>query len=215
MKCPRCDAPRQPDDKECPRCGIDIAYVEKKLARPVYHHQGKPNTSDGGGDHSPEPPHRVDDTDTARDTERQTEVTAPETEPLFQVTDPKAVPEGGTTPCPKCDFANPDDVTECLRCGIIFKKYERFLEKKRRLLEDASHTTDGLIDPEDLRSAMEQAQEGAQEGAAAEPEAETVKTACPHCGQRYRIRPDQIGITTRCKKCSSIFKIEALASSTP
>jgi predicted Zn finger-like uncharacterized protein len=210
MKCPRCDAPRQPDDTECPQCGIDIAYVEKKMARTTHNHQTEPDASDDGGDPWPEPPPETDSADSARDAEGREEVQAIETRPFNEEVDTKALPTGGSTPCPKCDFANPDGVTECLRCGIIFKKYERFIEKKRRLLEEASHTTDGLIDPEDLRSAMEQAEE-----AVGEPKSETVKTACPHCRQRYRIRPDQIGITTRCKKCSSIFKIEALTLPTP
>ncbi|MFZ7126148.1 MAG: MJ0042-type zinc finger domain-containing protein [Desulfobacterales bacterium] len=95
---------------------------------------------------------------------------------------------------------------ECLRCGIIFEKYGTYLEKKRRLMEEASRTTDGLIDPESIRAAVEESQ-------AAPPASENVKTRCPHCDQRYRIRPDQIGITTRCKKCSSIFKIEILPDS--
>ena len=62
-----------------------------------------------------------------------------------------------------------------------------------------------LLDPETIRAAAESSQ----------PVVETpvmAKTACPHCGQRYKIRDDQIGITTRCKKCSSIFKIETIPS---
>jgi hypothetical protein len=31
MKCPRCDYTRKPGDPECPKCGIDYAYVEKKM----------------------------------------------------------------------------------------------------------------------------------------------------------------------------------------
>jgi predicted Zn finger-like uncharacterized protein len=41
------------------------------------------------------------------------------------------------------------------------------------------------------------------------------RTACPHCAQRYKIRTDQVGILTRCKKCSSIFKIDLLPTIEP
>jgi predicted Zn finger-like uncharacterized protein len=104
--------------------------------------------------------------------------------------------------CPKCGFGNPDQAQECLRCGIIFTKYEAYLEKKRQVEEETNQTTDGLLDPETIRAAAESSQPAAKPAMA--------KTACPHCGQRYKIRNDQVGITTRCKKCSSIFKIETI-----
>jgi predicted Zn finger-like uncharacterized protein len=107
--------------------------------------------------------------------------------------------------CPKCGFANPQATEECLRCGIIFAKYEAYLEKKRRVEEETNQTTDGLLDPETIRAAAESSQPAVSAPVMA-------KTACPHCGQRYAIRDDQLGITTRCKKCSSIFKIEAIPS---
>ncbi|MBC2735246.1 MAG: hypothetical protein HF981_12885 [Desulfobacteraceae bacterium] len=104
--------------------------------------------------------------------------------------------------CPKCGFGNPDQAQECLRCGIIFAKYEAYLEKKRQVEEETNQTTDGLLDPETIRAAAESSQPATKPVMA--------KTACPHCGQRYKIRNDQVGITTRCKKCSSIFKIETI-----
>jgi predicted Zn finger-like uncharacterized protein len=33
MKCPRCGHDRKPEDTECAYCGIDFAYVEKKLSQ--------------------------------------------------------------------------------------------------------------------------------------------------------------------------------------
>jgi predicted Zn finger-like uncharacterized protein len=68
--------------------------------------------------------------------------------------------------------------------------------------EETNQTTDGLLDPETIRAAAESSQPATKPV--------TAKTACPHCGQRYKIRNDQVGITTRCKKCSSIFKIETI-----
>jgi predicted Zn finger-like uncharacterized protein len=113
------------------------------------------------------------------------------------------IPPTSKNACPKCGFGNPAKAQECLRCGIIFKKYEAYLEKKRLVEEETNQTTDGLLDPETIRAAAESSQPVTTTPLVA-------KTACPHCGQRYKIRDDQIGITTRCKKCSSIFKIEAI-----
>jgi predicted Zn finger-like uncharacterized protein len=109
-------------------------------------------------------------------------------------------------PCPKCGFSNNPALNECLRCGVIFAKYESYLEKKRRAEEEASKTTDGLLDADTIKAVME----GAPQGSGPP---EEIRTACPQCGQRYRIRDDQIGITTRCRKCSSIFTIEGIAES--
>ena len=81
--------------------------------------------------------------------------------------------------------------------------HRAYLEKKRQVEEETNQTTDGLLDPETIRAAAENSQAAAVVESMA-------KTACPHCGQRYKIRDDQIGITTRCKKCSSIFKIETI-----
>lgn len=189
MKCPRCDFPRQPRDRECPKCGIDYAYVEKKMAR-----------NDGTAPLGVDLPDAALEPVEAPKGEFMSEVEQPETAPMTSPTPPTS-----RNPCPKCGFGNPDKAPECLRCGIIFKKYEAYLEKKRQVEEETNQTTDGLLDPETIRAAAESSQP-----VAATPL--TAKTACPHCGQRYKIRDDQIGITTRCKKCSSIFKIEAIPS---
>lgn len=204
MKCLRCGAPRQTEDTECPQCGIDFEYVEKKLARQSRNQTDNlsaPESGENAGTEpqSPEPtptppPRRTPEV--TQNTTNDAETSAPR--PAESSQQAAAV----TKPCPKCEFLNPETATECLRCGIIFEKYEAYIEKKRKLMDEVSRTTDVMIDPENLRAAIEQAQED-------EPESETVKACCPHCSQRYRIRPDQIGITTRCKKCSSIFKIEA------
>lgn len=207
MKCPRCDAPRQPEDAECARCGVDFELVEKKMARSRQRHATDPV----GFAVAPGPEPEA----TAAGTAPQ-----PKQEPLSPM-EPVEMPEAMSAEpppeaaddvtCPKCEFTNPEDADECLRCGVIFDKYKAYLEKKRQILEEASRTTDGLIDPESLEAAVREAQE--QENTPQpEPEPVIVKTRCPHCSQRYRIRPDQIGITTRCKKCSSIFKIEPLPS---
>jgi predicted Zn finger-like uncharacterized protein len=183
MKCPRCDHPRQPEERECANCGIDFNYVESKMAR------------------SPAP------------------VTPPPTEvnPPSEAEAPAALPEENpppTTgedllkPCPKCGFHNQDSAQECLRCGIIFAKYEAYLEKRRKAEEETNQTTDGLLDPETIQMAAEASQQS-------QPSPVYAKTACPHCGQRFKIRNDQVGITTRCKKCSSIFKIETLPTIDP
>jgi|GEM_PF-2186932 predicted Zn finger-like uncharacterized protein len=191
MKCPRCDYPRKPGDRECPQCGIDYAYVEKKMAQ-----GGLENEAD-----SPAGAPAAAAASVANDKVK----TMPEMERLpSDVQQPQSAPAPKVA-CPKCGFDNPEQSKECLRCGIIFEKYEAYLEKKRQVEEETNQTTDGLLDPETIRAAAE----SSQPVAAA---AELAKTACPHCGQRYKIRDDQIGITTRCKKCSSIFKIEVIPS---
>jgi predicted Zn finger-like uncharacterized protein len=189
MKCPRCDFPRKPGERECPQCGIDYAYVEKKMAR--------------GEDASPpveNPPDAIPE-----DREAPKGDPMPEVEQPNDNISPPPTPPASKNACPKCGFGNPEQALECLRCGIIFSKYEAYLEKKRQVEEETNQTTDGLLDPETIRAAAE------SNAPAATPPV-TAKTACPHCSQRYKIRDDQIGITTRCKKCSSIFKIEAIPS---
>ena len=187
MKCPRCDHPRQPDERECSNCGIDFDYVEKKIAR-------SPDSA-APSDMPTAPPLSPPDDDVAQPPEA-----APE--------EPKAdLPEGAAPeelkPCPKCGFHNQIKLQECLRCGIIFDKYEAYLEKRRRAEEETNQTTNGLLDPETIQMAAEASRQSLASPIYA-------KTACPHCGQRFKIRNDQVGITTRCKKCSSIFKIESL-----
>jgi len=186
MKCPRCDYTRKPGDRECPKCGIDYAYVEKKMVR-------------SDRDVGPSPVHSGV---AATSTETAKVETMPEVNPSESSAMASPTPPTPKNACPKCGFGNPDQAQECLRCGIIFAKYEAYLEKKRQVEEETNQTTDGLLDPETIRAAAESSQPATKPV--------TAKTACPHCGQRYKIRNDQVGITTRCKKCSSIFKIETI-----
>ncbi len=185
MKCPRCDHPRQPDERECSQCGTDFDYVEKKMAR-------SPAAVTPATEETP-PPSPPPEADAM--------------EPLMPM--PEAVKADAAPaadqlkPCPKCGFHNQVKALECLRCGIIFEKYEAYLEKRRRAEEETNQTTDGLLDPETVQMA-------AEAGRQSQTSPVYAKTACPHCAQRFKIRNDQLGITTRCKKCSSIFKIEAL-----
>lgn len=187
MKCPRCDYTRKPGDRECPKCGIDYAYVETKITR-----------SDDTADPTPDNPGAA-----AEFVEAAKVESMPEVNPSKSSSTTSPTPPDPKNACPKCGFGNPDQAQECLRCGIIFAKYDAYLEKKRRVEEETNQTTDGLLDPETIRAAAEDSQRVA-------PPTTMAKTACPHCGQRYKIRDDQIGITTRCKKCSSIFKIETI-----
>jgi len=173
MKCPRCDYPRQAEERECPKCGIDYAYVERKI---------------GLGDNPP--------------LQNVPEPTPPESSDR-PAPSPKETSHEKMRPCPKCGFQNQRQAPECLRCGIIFDKYEAYLEKKRKVEEETNQTTDGLLDPETIQLAAEAANQ-------APAVVDFAKTACPHCSQRFKIRHDQVGITTRCKKCSSIFRIESL-----
>jgi predicted Zn finger-like uncharacterized protein len=189
MNCPRCDHPRQPEDRECPRCGIDYAYVESKMAQ---------TPSDT----------RPQAEDPERGKTGRASLAPIQADPRNAPSPGDAAGRGqgaGKAPkaCPKCGFKNDAALSECLRCGVIFAKYETYLEKKRRAEEEASKTTDGLLDSDTLKAVLEGTPQGAP------PPAE-IKTACPHCGQHYKIRDDQIGITTRCRKCSSIFTIEGL-----
>lgn len=193
MKCPRCDHPRQPEERECSNCGIDFNYVEKKISR----------SPDPG---APEPPAEAASPASAAAPEVEAPAPAPSPAPI---PDPSpAAGDDGPKPCPKCGFHNQDQAMECLRCGIIFNKYEAYLEKRRRAEEETNQTTDGLLDPETIQMAAEASQQS-------QPSPDYAKTACPHCGQRFKIRNDQVGITTRCKKCSSIFKIESLPTIEP
>ena len=187
MICPRCDYPRKPGDRECPKCGIDYAYVEKKMTR-----------SDDPADPAPD-----NSGEAAAPVQAAKVESMPEVNSSNSSSTTSPAPNEPKHACPKCGFSNPDQAQECLRCGIIFAKYDAYLEKKRQVEEETNQTTDGLLDPETIRAAAE----NSQVAAAVESMA---KTACPHCRQRYKIRDDQIGITTRCKKCSSIFKIETI-----
>ena len=194
MKCPRCDHPRQSDERECSNCGIDFGYVEKKMAR-------SPEPAalvETASDPSPPPPDKSQAPLPEHDP-------APESEKADAPAD--TAPEE-LKPCPKCGFHNQVKSQECLRCGIIFDKYEAYLEKRRKAEEETNQTTDGLLDPETVQMAAEASRQSLTSPTYA-------KTACPHCGQRFKIRNDQVGITTRCKKCSSIFKIESLPVITP
>ena len=191
MKCPRCDHPRHPEERECSNCGIDFNYVEKKLAR------SPGPAAPEAAESPPEPP-------------SPNEVEAVETP--AEISEAAAVapapPPEELKPCPKCGFHNQAQAQECLRCGIIFDKYEAYLEKRRKAEEETNQTTDGLLDPETVQMAAEASRQS-------QPSKAFAKTACPHCGQRFKIRNDQLGITTRCKKCSSIFKIESLPTIAP
>ena len=180
MKCPRCDHPRQPEERECANCGIDFDYVEKKMARSAV-----PAAPAMTGTPPPSPPSEHDAVET------------PSNAPANGAPAPVTT-EDETKPCPKCGFQNQDAALECLRCGIIFDKYEAYLEKRRKAEEETNQTTDGLLDPETIQAAAEASRQS-------HPSPIYAKTACPHCGQRFKIRNDQVGITTRCKKCSSIF----------
>ena len=191
MKCPRCDHPRQPEERECSNCGIDFNYVEKKMARSPGPAAAAESPSD------PLSPSDVEAVETPADN--------PE---AAVVTPAPAPPPEELKPCPKCGFHNQAQAQECLRCGIIFEKYEAYLEKRRRAEEETNQTTDGLLDPETVQMAAEASRQS-------QPSPAYAKTACPHCGQRFKIRNDQLGITTRCKKCSSIFKIESLPTIDP
>jgi predicted Zn finger-like uncharacterized protein len=190
MKCPRCDHPRQTEERECSNCGIDFNYVEKKISR-------SPASVE------PAPPEEA-----APPTSAAPEVEAPTAAPVPVADASPAPSDDDLKPCPKCGFHNQGQAVECLRCGIIFDKYEAYLEKRRRAEEETNQTTNGLLDPETIQMAAEASQQS-------QPSPAYAKTACPHCGQRFKIRNDQVGITTRCKKCSSIFKIESLPTIEP
>ncbi|MGD8242571.1 MAG: hypothetical protein PVG19_00695 [Desulfobacterales bacterium] len=203
MKCPRCDHPRQPEERECSQCGIDFHYVEKKMARASGTAPPVPPESVA----APERPPEIEVHEVPAETPMVEAPAAKEPAAKEKASSPDAT-EGEPKPCPKCGFQNQAEAPECLRCGIIFNKYEAYLEKKRRAVEETNATTNGLLDPETVQLAAETNRQ-------TPPAPVYAKTACPHCGQRFKIRNDQLGITTRCKKCSSIFKIESLPTITP
>ena len=209
MKCPRCDHPRQPEERECSQCGIDFYYVEKKMAR------ASGTAAPAAPPESvaaPAPTPEIEVTETPAKTpevaEPATEEPASEEPAAKEAVSASDATDEDPKPCPKCGFQNQPQAPECLRCGIIFNKYEAYLEKKRRAVEETNATTNGLLDPETVQMAAETNRQ-------APPAPVYAKTACPHCGQRFKIRNDQLGITTRCKKCSSIFKIESLPTISP
>jgi len=41
--------------------------------------------------------------------------------------------EANTMQCPKCKFEHESQITECLKCGIVFTKYYRFLERTKSI----------------------------------------------------------------------------------
>jgi len=89
--------------------------------------------------------------------------------------------------CPRCGHARQPEHAECPYCGIHYD----YVEKKL-------------------------ANETPQENAAEEQNDQTkalpdkIKTACPECGQKYKVRPEQVGIKTKCKKCSTAFTISEI-----
>jgi predicted Zn finger-like uncharacterized protein len=90
--------------------------------------------------------------------------------------------------CPKCGKPRKDGDQECSFCGI---HYSIFDQKQGR---EEKATTDKTIPAFD--SSIEDAK---------------VKTACPKCGQEYKIRSEQVGLKTRCKKCKTTFETAPLA----
>ena len=208
MKCPRCDHPRQPEERECSQCGIDFHYVEKKMARASGTAAPAPPESVASPDRPPEIEVNEVPTETPAVEEHAADESAAQEPAAKEMASSSDTTEAEPKPCPKCGFQNQAEAPECLRCGIIFNKYEAYLEKKRRAVEETNATTNGLLDPETVQMAAETSRQ-------APPAPVYAKTACPHCGQRFKIRNDQLGITTRCKKCSSIFKIESLPTITP
>jgi predicted Zn finger-like uncharacterized protein len=203
MKCPRCGQPRLPEERECSNCGTDFSYVAQKLARSPRNGETtapqEPAASESEAAETPDAANSDPATVARADATAKPDGT--------DTAATNAPPDDKLKPCPKCGYHNTVTDLECLRCGIIFAKYEAFLEKRRKA-EETNQTTDSLLDQETIRTAAEASQQ-------APPKTVYAKTACPHCAQRYRIRHDQIGILTRCKKCSSIFKIEPLPNFKP
>jgi predicted Zn finger-like uncharacterized protein len=191
MKCPRCDQTRQPEELECSNCGVDFGIVAQKLERSPETTASKP--SQEADSNAPAPSDKVDVNN----------------KPAGSAAARNSAPvDDELKPCPKCGYHNERRAPECLRCGIIFDKYEVYLEKRRRAEEETNQTTDGLLDTESVQMAVEASRQSPLEVVYA-------RTACPHCAQRYKIRTDQVGILTRCKKCSSIFKIDLLPTIEP
>jgi predicted Zn finger-like uncharacterized protein len=191
MKCPRCDQTRQPEELECSNCGVDFDIVARRLLR-------SPEAA------APNPPQEAD----SNEPPSSDKVVINPKSASTAAGNASAAVDNKRKPCPKCGFDNTSRAPECLRCGIIFDKYEVYLEKRRRAEEETNQTTDGLLDTESVQMAVEASRLSPLEVVYA-------RTACPHCAQRYKIRTDQVGILTRCKKCSSIFKIELLPTIEP
>src|SRR5215831_9086090 len=61
--------------------------------------------------------------------------------------------EANTMQCPKCKFEHESQTTECLRCGIVFAKYNRAQERSKSIPTrvDETNTDEGSTDDEATR----------------------------------------------------------------
>jgi len=86
--------------------------------------------------------------------------------------------------CPRCGQARQPEDDECPHCGIHYDYVEKKLAKEGK-------ESNPPVEQNDQTKALP----------------EKIKTACPVCGQKYKVQSKQIGIKTKCKKCSSVFTI--------
>jgi len=133
MKCPKCGNEYQQTDKECPHCGVDFAYLERKTARQVTKEdittvvesqEPEPVKPPTPLKEEPEPPKE------APAPPKKAPIEAPAKVQAVKKPAPPKKEEGPKVPCPKCNFENPPGSIDCFQCGIVFAKYEAFLAKQ-------------------------------------------------------------------------------------
>ena len=55
------------------------------------------------------------------------------------------------TECPKCGFVNDMSAVECVRCGVIFSKYDMVKKKKERMANQDCHEVDFQVLGDDMQ----------------------------------------------------------------
>jgi hypothetical protein len=53
--------------------------------------------------------------------------------------------------CPKCGFVNDVSVSECVRCGIIFSKFDMVQKKRERTANRLCHEVDYQVLGDDMQ----------------------------------------------------------------
>ena len=95
--------------------------------------------------------------------------------------------------CPRCGHARHPEDDECPHCGIHYD----YVEKK--LASEAPPDTPPVTQADTPPVSQTDQTKSMPD---------KIKTACPTCGQKYKVPPEKVGVKTKCKQCEAPFWIE-------